>query len=60
MFKNHTSEHRHRKTSAEGTREEGVDRHEEKVIKPGFRQAFMGSQTQTLFEVVREILGLQL
>lgn len=32
---------------------QGKDRHEEKVIKPGFRQAFMGSQTQTPFEVVR-------
>ncbi len=31
----------------------GLDRHEEEVIKPGFRQAFMGSQTQTPFEVVR-------
>lgn len=43
------SENRHRKTS--GGRE--VDRHEEKAIKPGFRQAFMGSQTQTPFEVVK-------
>ncbi len=31
----------------------GVERHKEKEIKPGFRQAFMGSQTQTSFEVVR-------
>ena len=37
-----------------------VDRHEEKVIKPGFRQAFMSSQTQTPFEAGGEILGLQL
>lgn len=45
-------------SSAEEMREErnevrGVDRHEEKVIKPGFRQAFKGSQTQTPFEVVK-------
>lgn len=41
------------RTNAGGTREKGADRHEEKVIKPGFRQAFMGSQTQTLFEAVK-------
>ena len=40
-------------SSAEGRREDGVGRHEERVIKPGFRQAFMGSQTQTPFEVVK-------
>lgn len=40
-------------TSTKGTRERGVDRHEEKVIKPGFRQAFMGSQTQTSFEALK-------
>lgn len=35
------------------TRGDWEDRHEEKVIKPGFRQSFMGSQTQTAFEVVK-------
>lgn len=40
-------------TTTEGTRGRGTDRHEEKVIKPGFRQPFMCSQTQTHFEVVR-------
>lgn len=34
----------------EGSR---VDKYEEKVIKLGFRQAFMGSETQTPFEAVR-------
>lgn len=47
------SESRRMKTSTEGTREKGIDRHEERVIKPGFRQAFMGSQTQTPFEAVK-------
>lgn len=42
-----------KETSTKGTRERGVDRHEEKVIKPGFRQAFMGSQTQTSFEALK-------
>lgn len=40
-------------TTTEGTRGRGTDRHEEKVIKPGFRQPFMCSQTQTPFEVMR-------
>lgn len=40
-------------TTTEGTTGRGTDRHEEKVIKPGFRQPFMRSQTQTPFEVVR-------
>lgn len=42
-----------RKRGATGTRGEGADKHEERAIKPGFRRAFMGSETQTPFEVAR-------